>query len=81
MQRNPNFRELRTARAQARREARAWLKDNPRKAGETLPAYRRRARTEIEGRLVEANPDEVGAWWVQVVLMFLPLVIEWLTNR
>ena len=66
------------ARRAASTEIKSWMEANPRSAGESLAAYRRRARTEISDRLSEKYD---GSVWLTILLQLLPLLIEWFTNR
>ncbi len=74
-----SWRDMRRARAEAKREARAWFRDNPRRDGEGIRAYRQRAQQGIMDGLAAKHGD--GSWWVQLIMMFLPILIEWWSNR
>lgn len=62
----------------ANKEIRAWMEANPRAAGESLVAYRRRAKQGIESNL-KAKYD--GSAWLAILLQLLPLLIELFTKR
>ena len=59
-------------------EIKSWTEANPRQRGETLTAYRRRARKEIGDNLSEKYD---GSPWLMILLQLLPLLIEWFINR
>ena len=77
--RRPTIRQIGQARREARRRAAEWVDANPRQAGETLAAYRRRARQQITDDWTAEHQD--GSIWLALLLQFLPLFIEWFTNR
>jgi len=62
----------------AKEEIEAWVAANPRKAGETLAAYRRRAKQGVESNL---SSQYAGSPWMAILMQLLPLLIEWFINR
>ena len=62
----------------AEEEIEMWADENPRRQGESLRAYRSRARAGVTSGIREryGNPA-----WFALLLQFLPILIEWLLNR
>ena len=77
--RRPTIRQIGQARVAARRATAEWVDANPRQPGETLAAYRRRARQQITDAWTAKHQD--GSIWLTILLQFLPIFIEWFTNR
>lgn len=69
------IRDIRRARTAAVASIKDWKAANPRKSGETLAAYRRRAKAGIENQLAR---DYAGSEWsefLQVILEFLKVLL------
>jgi hypothetical protein len=65
-------------RAIAKRAIEEWSAENPRKLGETVRQYRKRMQDGVGQQLQGRYGSSV---WLAILMQFLPLLIEWFTNR
>lgn len=72
-------RELRKAKSEVTAAVKAWKIDNPRRAGETLAQYRRRAQSALQAEFGTRYGDADWSSWLKIILevlkMILPLLI------
>jgi hypothetical protein len=62
----------------AKQEIESWVAENPRKAGENVRQYRRRAQQQVGDKL---KSEHAGSPWLTILMQLLPLLIEWFINR
>ena len=69
------IRDIRKAKAAAMQAVKDWKAANPRKQGESLAAYRKRAKAGIEAALTNQYGGADWSGFLQIVMEFLKVLL------
>ncbi len=69
------IRDIRRARSAATQAVKDWKDANPRKQGESLAAYRRRAKVGVEAMLMNQYDGADWTGFLQIVMEFLKILL------